>query len=62
MQDKIKNTESLEELQSLYTATFGKNGTMTAKLKSMATLSNDERAALNAENTELRELFKTRQT
>ena len=62
MQDKIKNIESLEELQALYTATFGKNGTMTAKLKNMANLSNDERAAVNAENTELRTLFKEKQS
>ena len=62
MQDKIKSIESLEELQGLYTATFGKNGTMTAKLKTMATLSNDERAAVNAENAELRKAFKERQT
>ena len=62
MQDKIKSIDTLEELQSLYTATFGKNGTMTAKLKTMATLSNDERAAVNAENAELRKAFKERQT
>ena len=61
MKDKIKNAQSLEELQSLYAETFGKNGTMTAKLKTMATLSNDERAAVNAENTELRGLFKEKQ-
>lgn len=61
MQDKIKNINNLEELQGLYTATFGKNGTMTAKLKNMATLSNDERAAVNAENAELRKLFKDKQ-
>ncbi|MFQ6739287.1 MAG: phenylalanine--tRNA ligase subunit alpha [Alphaproteobacteria bacterium] len=61
MQEQIKNIKSLEELQSLYTATFGKNGTMTARLKQMATLSNDERAALNRENAALRELFKSRQ-
>ena len=62
MKDKIKNTVSLEELQALYTETFGKNGTMTAKLKTMATLSNDERAAINSENAELRLLFKEKQT
>lgn len=62
LQEKIKNIKSLQELQDLYTATFGKNGTMTQKLKSMATLSNDERAAINAENTELRQLFKDKQT
>lgn len=62
LQEKIKNIKSLPELQDLYTATFGKNGTMTQKLKSMATLSNDERAAINAENTELRQLFKDKQT
>ncbi len=62
MKDKIKNTVSLEELQALYTETFGKNGTMTAKLKTMATLSNEERAVINAENAELRQLFKEKQT
>ena len=61
MQEQIKNINTLEELQSLYTATFGKNGTMTAKLKDMKNLDNDARAELNRENTELRELFKTRQ-
>ena len=61
MQEQIKNINTLEELQSLYTATFGKNGTMTAKLKNMKNLDNDARAELNRENTELRELFKSRQ-
>ena len=61
MKDKIKNVKSLEELQALYSDTFGKNGTMTAKLKNMATLSNDERAIINAENSELRQLFKDKQ-
>ncbi len=62
MQEQIKNINSLEELQALYTATFGKNGTMTAKLKEMKNMDNDARSALNRENTELRELFKLRQT
>ena len=62
MKDKIKKASSLEELQALYAATFGKNGTMTVKLKTMATLSNEERASVNAENTELRQLFKDKQT
>lgn len=61
LQDKIKKTESIEELQELYTSVFGKNGTMTARLKEMKNLSNDERAELNRENTTLRELFKVRQ-
>ena len=61
MQEKIKNINTLEELQILYTDTFGKNGTMTAKLKEMKNLDNDARAALNLENQTLRELFKTRQ-
>lgn len=34
---------------------------MTARLKDMKNLDNDARAALNRENSELRELFKTRQ-
>ena len=61
MKDKIKNVKSLEELQKLYSDTFGKNGTMTAKLKTMATLSNEERVVINAENAELRQLFKEKQ-
>ena len=62
MLDKIKNTESLEELQSLYTATFGKTGTMTVRLREMSKMAPDERAELNKENTSLREAFKVRQT
>ena len=62
LQEKIKKIESLEELQELYASVFGKNGTMTMRLKDMKNLSNDERAELNRENTELRELFKSRQT
>ena len=61
MKTKIKNAKSLEELQTLYADTFGKNGTMTAKLKNMANLSNEERVAVNTENTELRQLFKEKQ-
>ena len=61
MQEKIKNIKTLAELQTLYAEVFGKNGTMTAKLKQMKDLDNDARAALNRENMELRELFKTRQ-
>lgn len=62
MLEQIKNINNLDELQALYTSVFGKNGTMTAKLKQMRDLDNDARAALNAENTELRTAFKTRQT
>ena len=62
MKDKIKNTASLEDLQALYASVFGKNGTMTAKLKNMANLSNEERATINAENTELRQLFRDKQS
>lgn len=61
MQEQIKNIDSLEELQALYAATFGKNGTMTARLREMKNLDNDARAALNNESTMLRELFRTRQ-
>ena len=61
MHEQIKNINTLDELQSLYTATFGKNGTMTARLREMKNMDNDARAAINRENTELRELFKTRQ-
>ena len=49
-------------MQALYTATYGKNGTMTLRLKEMKNLDNEARAALNVENANLRELFKTRQT
>lgn len=61
MKESIKKAKSLEELQKLYSDTFGKNGTMTAKLKNMAKLSNTERAEINAENAELRSLFKDKQ-
>lgn len=62
MKDKIKKIDSLENLQVLYTEVFGKNGSMTQKLKNMANLSNEERAIINAENTELRQLFKEKQS
>lgn len=62
MEDKIRSIQNLEELQVLYSATFGKNGTMTARLKEMKNLDNDARAELNKENTFLRDLFKQRQT
>ena len=62
MLEQIKNINNLDELLALYTSVFGKNGTMTAKLKQMRDLDNDARAALNAENTNLRAAFKTRQT
>ena len=61
LKDNINNAKTVEELQELYTSVFGKNGTMTAKLKEMKNLEMDARAQLNRENTELRELFKTRQ-
>ena len=47
MHEQIKNINTLDELQSLYTATFGKNGTMTARLREMKNLDNDARAAIN---------------
>ncbi len=62
IQKKIKEIKSLNELQELYTSVFGKNGTMTARLKDMKNLDNDARAELNRENAELRELFKIRQS
>jgi phenylalanyl-tRNA synthetase alpha chain len=61
MLEQIKNINSLDALIELYQSVFGKNGAMTAKLKSMKDLDNDARAALNAENAELRAAFKTRQ-
>jgi phenylalanyl-tRNA synthetase alpha chain len=61
MLEQIKNIKSLTELAELHAATFGKNGTMTARLKDMKNLDNDARAALNAEASELREAFKDAQ-
>ena len=61
MQEQIKNIQTLEELQALYTVTFGKNGTMTLRLKEMKNLDNDARAELNKENALLRDLFKVKQ-
>ena len=61
LKEKIEKTKSLNELQELYASTFGKNGTMTARLREMKNLDNDARAELNRENTELRELFKNKQ-
>ena len=62
MHEQIKNINTLEELQALYTSVFGKNGTMTLRLKEMKNLDNEARAELNRENQALRELFKMRQT
>lgn len=61
MKEQINQIENLDQLQALYASVFGKNGTMSARLKQMATLDNDARAKLNAENTQLREAFKMRQ-
>ncbi len=61
MIDQIKKIQTLEELQTLYASVFGKNGTMTARLRDMKNLDNDARAALNAENAELRDAFKVHQ-
>ncbi len=62
LKEQIEKTKSLNELQELYTNTFGKNGTMTVRLKDMKNLDNDARTELNRENTELRELFRNRQS
>ena len=61
MLDEIKQIKSLDELTALYADVFGKNGTMTAKLRDMKNLDADARAALNVENAALREAFKVRQ-
>ncbi len=61
LKQQIEQTKSLNELQELYTSVFGKNGTMTVRLKEMKNLDNNARAELNRENAELRELFKNRQ-
>ncbi len=62
MQEQIKSVNSLEELQSLYTSVFGKNGSMTLRLKEMSKMEPSARAELNKENAALREAFKVRQT
>ena len=62
MLEQIKNIKTLDELQALYATTFGKNGTMTLRLRQMKDLDNDARAALNTENSELRAAFKIRQS
>lgn len=62
MLEQIKNIKTLDELQALHAATFGKNGTMTLRLRQMKDLDNNARAALNDENTALRAAFKTRQS
>ncbi|MDR1826243.1 MAG: phenylalanine--tRNA ligase subunit alpha [Rickettsiales bacterium] len=62
MLEQIKKINDLEELQKLHSAAFGKNGTMTARLKTMKDLPEKERAALNAEKEELQNAFKTRRS
>ena len=62
MLEQIKKIDNLDDLQKLYGETFGKNGTMTARLKEMKSLNDTERAALNIEKEELTAAFKTRQT
>ncbi len=61
MEQKIREINNLDDLTALHAELFGKNGTMTTKLKEMKNLDADARAALNTENTTLRELFKVRQ-
>ena len=61
MLDKIKQIKNLEELQKLYSDTFGKNGTLTVRLKSMRDLSETERADLNREKEELQTAFRVAQ-
>ena len=58
MKKEIQQIQNLEELNALHASTFGKNGTMTARLKDMKNLDNDTRVALNAEAAALREAFK----
>ena len=62
MEQKIREINNLDELTALYAELFGKNGTITARLKEMKNLDADARAALNTENATLRELFKVRQS
>lgn len=61
MLEQIKNIDNLQDLQALYASVFGKNGTMTARLRQMKDMDNEQRAALNAENVALRDAFKVRQ-
>ena len=61
MQDKIRNIDNIAELNALYAEVFGKNGTMTMRLRDMKNMDADARAALNTENTALRAAFKSRQ-
>ena len=62
MLEQIKKINNLEDLQKLYSDTFGKNGTMTTRLKEMKNLPDSERAALNAEKEELQNAFRVRQS
>ena len=62
MLEQIKKIKNLEELQKLHSETFGKNGTMTARLKEMKNLSEVERATLNTEKEELQNAFRVRQS
>jgi len=61
MLNQIKNINSIEELTALHAVTFGKNGTMTLRLRDMKNLDNDARTMLNREKEELMAAFKTRQ-
>ncbi|MDR1206945.1 MAG: phenylalanine--tRNA ligase subunit alpha [Rickettsiales bacterium] len=61
MLEQITKINSLEELQALYSGTFGKNGTMTIRLKDMKNLDNDARVALNSDAAALRDAFKARE-
>ncbi|MCL1785851.1 MAG: phenylalanine--tRNA ligase subunit alpha [Alphaproteobacteria bacterium] len=58
MLEQIKQIKNPEDLTALHSSVFGKNGTMTVRLKDMKNLDNDSRAALNAESAELRDAFK----
>ncbi|MCL2017578.1 MAG: phenylalanine--tRNA ligase subunit alpha [Alphaproteobacteria bacterium] len=62
MIEQIRNIKSTEELTALHSSIFGKNGSMTVRLKDMKNLDNDARVLLNAEVADLREAFKVRQT
>ena len=62
MLEQIKQIKNLDELLKLYGATFGKNGTMTERLKNMKSLPESERAKLNQEKETLTTAFKARQS
>jgi phenylalanyl-tRNA synthetase alpha chain len=60
MLNQIKEIKNLDELNALYASAFGKNGSITLRLKGMKDLSQEERAVLNREKDEAVAAFKAR--